>query len=106
MENLLNQTIKIYEKSTKPDKWGDQSWLLQCEIPCRFVKMSKQFVDPNGKAHQLDAMFQIQNHPIKEGNKIEYCNQEYSVDRIDEWRGGDGEIFGKYIECQKYKANG
>jgi hypothetical protein len=106
MRHLLNQSITIFEISTKPDRDGKIVWNKACSTKSRFVRINKQFADQNGKVHELTASFVIANHEIKIGQKILHNDKEYQVVSVTDWVNGVGEIYGFYCMCENYKANG
>lgn len=102
MDELLNQTCKIYTGVGTPDKYGKVTFSSYNDTNCRFVSTFKHFKDSKGSEVSINGQFQLANQNVNVGTKIDFESKSYLVVGVEDWRGFDGELFGCNVLCSNY----
>jgi len=103
MEELLNQTCRIYRTPTESnDGYGQITWGGFDLVICRFVKTAKHYKNSDGNDVNIVCKFQVSERSAEIGTKIEFNSLFYIVVDVKEWRGEDGELFGCICHCSNY----
>ena len=101
MDDLLNQTCKIYKASEETNEFGTLQYDNFVELPCRSVAVNKLTKNQAG-----DNIVLVREITIKEyfeiGDKVESEGINYLVEGVSEWRNND-EFFGSKAYCSIFK---
>lgn len=101
MENLLNQTCKIYSGSTL-SKYGKVTWGTYQTLACRFAQTYKHYKNSQGNEISVTSKFQLSSQSVDIGTRIDFGSKSYKVTDVKDWVDADGDIFGCVAYCSDY----
>jgi hypothetical protein len=97
MIDLCSQEIKVYkvvEDNSDEAAYGRPPLKYCGVLPCRFVRASKRYKNNIGIESIADAEIQVPNESIAVGTVVKYCNEAFEVVNMQEWRDGEGGLYG------------